>query len=206
MKNVEKQRRLLSNFKGHLHTINRHKMLVTRMCFQVGLYRQGLLHDLSKYHPREFIPGVRYFQGNRSPITQEKELNGCSEGWLHHKGRNPHHFEYWIDYIFHKGHKDDKQLVGMKMSKKYVAEMVIDRICASKNYQGDAYADDSALIYYMRGRDIMLIHEESDYLARYLLTLLAEKGEDCLIHYMKTRLLRHKNRDYHVMEGRLYLD
>ena len=176
------------------------------MCFQVGLYRQGLLHDLSKYHPREFVPGVRYFQGNRSPITQEKELNGCSEGWLHHKGRNPHHFEYWIDYVFHKGHKDDKNLVGMKMSKKYVAEMVIDRICASKNYQGDAYADDSALIYYMRGRDIMLIHEESDYLARYLLTMLAEKGEDYLLHYMKSRLLRHKNRDYHVTEGRLYLD
>ena len=84
--------------------------------------------------------------------------------------------------------------------------MVIDRICASKNYQGDAYADDSALIYYLRGKDIMLIHEESDYLARYLLTMLAEKGEEYFLHYMKRRLLRHKNRDYHVIDGRLYLD
>ena len=203
---VKKPRQILQNFKGHLHTINHHKMLVTRMCFRVGLYRQGLLHDLSKYHPKEFLPGVRYYQGHRSPITQEKELNGCSKGWLHHKGRNPHHFEYWIDYSFRREHKEDKYLVGMKMPKKYVAEMVIDRVCASKNYQGEAYGDDSALVYYMRGRDIMLIDQESDFLARYLLTMLAEKGEDYFLNYMKKRLLRHKNRDYHVTDGRLYLD
>ena len=94
----------------------------------------------------------------------------------------------------------------MKMSKKYVAEMVIDRICASKNYQGEAYRDDSALVYYMRGREVMLIDEESDYLARYLLTMLAEKGEDYFLDYMKNRLLKHKDRDYHVVDGRLYLD
>lgn len=203
---ASKARHTAHNFKGHLHTINHHKLLVTRMCFQVGLYRQGLCHDLSKYNPREFIPGVKYYQGHRSPITQEKELKGCSEGWLHHKGRNPHHFEYWIDYSFRKEYKDRKYLIGMKMSKKYVAEMVIDRICASKNYQGEDYRDDSALVYYMRGREVMLIDEESDYLARYLLTMLAEKGEDYFLDYMKNRLLKHKDRDYHVVDGRLYLD
>ena len=86
------------DFFGHLRTINHHKMLVTKTCFRVGLYRQGILHDLSKYHPVEFIPGGIYYQGTRSPISREKELNGYSKGWLHHKGRNPHHFEYWIDY------------------------------------------------------------------------------------------------------------
>lgn len=189
------------DFFGHLRTINHHKMLVTKMCFKVGLYRQGICHDLSKYNPIEFIPGVIYYQGDRSPINREKELKQCSKGWLHHKGRNPHHFEYWIDYNI-----SPRGLVGMKMPKKYVAEMVIDRICASKNYLKDAYHDGSALAYYINGKDMMLIHEESDFLARYLLTMLAKRGEEYLVRYMKKVLLKHKNREYHVKNGRLILE
>ena len=50
------------NFFGHLHTINTHKLEVMKNCFRVGLYKQGLLHDLSKYSFSEFIPGVKYYQ------------------------------------------------------------------------------------------------------------------------------------------------
>ena len=135
-------------------------------------------------------------------IKGEKELKTCSRGWLHHKGRNLHHFEYWIDYSINPGGK----LVGMKMPKKYVAEMVIDRISASKNYLKEQYNDGSALAYYLNGRHMMLIDDEADYLARYLLTMLDMRGEEYLLHYMKHTLLRHKNRDYHVRDGRLYLD
>ena len=56
-------------------------------CFAVGLYRQGLLHDLSKYSWEEFATGVKYYQGNRSPNAAEKEEKGYSAAWLHHKGR-----------------------------------------------------------------------------------------------------------------------
>ena len=188
------------NVKGHLRTINHHKYLVTRMCFQVGLYKQGILHDLSKYHPMEFIPGAVFYQGNRSPIAREKEANGISYGWLHHKGRNPHHFEYWIDYIMADR---NARLTGMKMPKKYVAEMVIDRICASKNYQKEKYTDASALKYYIRTRPSMIIHPESDYLARYLMTMLARKGERFFLKYMKHVLLADRDGDYHVIDGRL---
>ncbi len=193
---------IIKNFKGHLSTINHHKRLVTETCFRVGLYKQGVLHDLSKYSPIEFIPGVKYWQGNRSPITQEKELNRLSRGWLHHKGRNRHHFEYWIDYSPVPG----EGFVGMKMDKRYVAEMVIDRICACKNYQKENYTDRSALDYYLRGRQYILIDPESDFLTEFLLTMLAQKGEAYLYHYMKKTLLKHKNRDYHVVDGRLILD
>ena len=129
--------RIFKNLKGHFSTITHHKMLVMKTCFKVGLYKQGLLHDLSKYTPIEFIPGVIYYQGDRSPINREKELKTCSRGWLHHKGRNLHHFEYWIDYSINP---TGGKLVGMKMPKKYVAEMVIDRISASKNYRGIRFA------------------------------------------------------------------
>ena len=86
------------NIWKHFCTINHHKILVMRGCFQVGLIRQGLLHDLSKYSPTEFIVGCKYYQGNMSPNNAEREAVGYSSAWLHHKGRNKHHLEYWIDY------------------------------------------------------------------------------------------------------------
>lgn len=113
------------NIWKHFCTINHHKILVMRGCFQVGLIRQGLLHDLSKYSPTEFIVGCRYYQGNMSPNNAEREAVGYSSAWLHHKGRNKHHLEYWIDYGIpdkegphkgeHKGlcrHEDAGQLCG----------------------------------------------------------------------------------------------
>ena len=137
----------------------------------------------------------------RKEFGREKELKKCSRGWLHHKGRNPHHFEYWIDYSF-----KPRGLVGMKMPKKYVAEMVIDRICASKNYMKEKYKDSSALEYYMNGREMMLVDPETDFLSVYLLTMLSKRGEDYLLRYMKKVLLKHRNRDYHVIDGKLVLD
>ena len=195
---------MIKQFLGHLHTINHHKWLVTRDCIRVGLISQGLKHDLSKYAPIEFLAGVKYYEGGkRSPINREKEEKGYSQGWLHHKGRNRHHFEYWIDYSINP---TGGKLVGMKMPKKYVAEMVIDRISASKNYLKDQYNDGSALAYYLNGKHMMLIDDETAYLSRYLLTMLDMKGEEYLLHYMRHTLLRHKNRDYHVRDGKLYLD
>ena len=82
---------------GHLKTVHLHRSLVRKHCFACGLYRQGILHDLSKYSPGELIPSIRYYQGWRSPYPYEKELKGYSLGWLHHKGRNLHHWEYWYD-------------------------------------------------------------------------------------------------------------
>ena len=87
-------------FLKHLNTVVHHKMLVMEGCWKVGLYRQGLLHDLSKFSPTEFLVGARYFQGNRSPNNAEREEIGYSSSWLHHKGRNRHHFEYWVDYNY----------------------------------------------------------------------------------------------------------
>ena len=129
---------------NHLRTINRHKMVVMKHCFKVGLYKQGLLHDLSKYTPTEFLVGCRYFQGTRSPNNAEREATGYSSAWLHHKGRNKHHYEYWIDYSTTPG----EGIVGLKMPTKYVVEMVMDRIAASKIYNGAAYTDRDPLNYY----------------------------------------------------------
>ena len=139
-------------FRAHLHTVNRHRRMVRHYCFRLGLVWQGLTHDLSKYSPTEFWRGVKYYQGWRSPNDQERLENGVSLAWLHHKGRNRHHFEYWIDYC----RREDGTIYigGCKMPKKYVAEMFCDRIAACRVYQGDQYTDASPYEYYQRSKDI----------------------------------------------------
>lgn len=176
----------------HFCTITRHKMLVMKGCFQVGLYRQGLLHDLSKYGPTEFLVGCKYYRGYMSPNNAEREDKGYSSAWLHHKGRNKHHLEYWIDYGVPKPGETGKRpgMCGMKMPIKYVVEMFIDRISASKNYQKDAYTDRSALDYYTNGIDHYLIHEDTAAMIELLLVMLAAEGEKKTFAYVKNEVLK----------------
>lgn len=172
----------------HFKTINHHKFLVMKGCFCIGLYKQGLLHDLSKYSPTEFLVGCKYYQGTASPNNREREAKGYSSAWLHHKGRNKHHLEYWIDY----GVGTDKTMVGMKMPLKYVVEMFIDRVSASKNYQKEKYTDESPWQYYEKGRGNYMIHPDTQKLLEKLLRMLAEEGEDKTFSYIKNVLLKQK--------------
>lgn len=181
----------MSNIKNawrHFKTITHHRHLVMAGCFKVGLYRQGLLHDLSKYTPVEFLVGCKFYQGTRSPNNAEREATGRSLAWLHHKGRNKHHLEYWIDYGLEKGHF----LTGMEMPVCYVVEMFIDRVSASKNYEKEKYTDASAYRYYQKGKANLLLHPNTEKLLEELLIMLAEKGEKETFHYVKYEVLKRK--------------
>ena len=180
-----------SHLKGHFLTVARHRALVRSYCFRAGLILQGLTHDLSKYSWAEFPVGVRYFQGTRSPNNAEREATGVSRAWLHHKGRNRHHFEYWIDYS--TAPKNGVCMTGMKMPRRYVAEMIFDRVSASRIYQGDAYTDGSALAYYLAGRSATdpFIHEETRRDLERLLRMWAEQGEEATIAYIRHVYLKH---------------
>ena len=176
----------------HFKTITHYKLLVMKYCFQVGLYRQGLLHDLSKYAPVEFLVGCRYYQGTSSPNNAERAQTGVSMSWLHHKGRNKHHFEYWVDYVI----GDEHIINGAKMPRKYVAEMVLDRISASRNYLGDAYTDQEPLKYFLKSRDeLWFIHPQTKKELEALLRILNDHGEKKLLHYLKYRYLREKQHE-----------
>lgn len=181
-------KKLLHNFNGHLHTVNAHRRLVRKYCFKLGIYRQGLMHDLSKYSPSEFIPGVKYYQdGHRSPNNAQREDEGVSKAWLHHKGRNKHHFEYWIDYDVDGSRT---VLAGMKMPVKYVAEMFCDRIAASRIYNKEKYKDSDPLDYYIKGLGHYIMHPETDALLHKLLQMLADKGEEYTFEYTKKNVLK----------------
>ena len=166
---------------GHFKTITKHKILVGKLCFKVHLYKQGLLHDLSKYTPTEFITGIKYYKGTYSPNSAERNEKGYSTAWLHHKGRNKHHWEYWLDFGV-------DGIYACKMPTNYVIEMFCDRVAASMIYQKEKYTDSSALEYYENGRGKILIHPETDALIHHLLKYLSEHGLDQTIHYIVTEI------------------
>lgn len=169
----------------HFKTITKHRWLVCCGCFRVGLYWQGLVHDLSKYSPTEFLSGVRYYQGNRSPNAAEREDKGYSEAWIHHKGRNRHHYEYWTDMA-----DGSPTYVPIPMPRKYLVEMVMDRRAACMTYQGKDYRDDSALIYFEKSREKTLMHPETRRQLGHILTMLAEKGERETFRYLRDSVLK----------------
>ena len=165
---------------GHFKTITHHRHQVIRNCFYAGILFQGLFHDLSKYSPSEFIVGVKHYQGDRSPNEGEREDYGYSLAWMHHKGRNKHHFEYWTDYD-----RVTKKLTPVKMPMRYVKEMFCDRMAASKTYLGDKYTDSSPLEYFKNGNAASRMHPETARLLEKLLTMLKYKGEKRTFAYIR---------------------
>lgn len=168
----------------HFKTITHHRFLVMLGCFRVGLYWQGLTHDLSKYSPVEFWNGARYYQGTRSPNAAEREEKGFSEAWMHHKGRNRHHYEYWTDMNIRT-----RCYEPVPMPRKYLVEMVMDRRAACLVYQGKAYTDGSALAYFEKSREKSLMHPQTRQELGYILTMLAEQGEKTAFRYLREQVL-----------------
>ena len=164
----------------HFSTITKHRHKVIVHCFRAGIGFQGLFHDLSKYSPTEFIPGVKYYQGTRSPNERERELFGYSAAWMHHKGRNRHHFEYWNDI-----NPETKMYEPVPMPMRFVKEMFCDRVAASKIYQGENYTNEHPLNYFLRGNARKKMHSTTADLLEEWLRMLAEKGENETFAHIK---------------------
>ncbi len=141
----------LRNFFGHLNTVNKHKLKVLQLCIYAGIPVRGLLHDLSKYTPTEFIEGVKYYtDGKKSPISTRKKEVGYSNAWLHHKGRNKHHFEYWYDF--------NAPIKTPLIPFKYFAEMVCDTLAASITYNGKNWTPKTNYDYFKNRKDLDYIN------------------------------------------------
>lgn len=173
---------------GHFRTITRHRHQVIVHCYKSGILWQGLKHDLSKYTPTEFIPGVKYYTGKRSPNEGERADVGYSSAWLHHKGRNRHHFEYWTDY-----NPVEKKVMPVEMPYKYVVEMFCDRVAASKIYNGADYKEGDSLLYFQNGKTRRMIHQKTSDELEELLVMLAEKGEKETFGYIRKMIAEKKH-------------
>lgn len=157
---------------SHLRTVLTHRHLVFRYCCRVGIPLQGLVHDLSKFTPTEFIPSVRYYQGTSSPIGAERRAKGYSAAWLHHKSRNLHHWEYWVEF------RDDGTEYYVKMPINYLKEMICDWLSAGKTYNGKKWHQELPLEYFLAHEAYYKLNPETKEFALRFLNLIKEKGED----------------------------
>ena len=171
----------------HFKTITKHRHRVIAHCFKAGIGFQGLFHDLSKYSPREFFVGAKYYQGHRSPNEEERTRFGYSRAWMHHKGRNRHHFEYWTDY-----NPVTKIVEPVKMPLNYVVEMFCDRVAASKIYNGNSYKDTDPLNYFLKAKARRVINTETSDELEEMLQMLADKGEKETFAYIKSKIKAYK--------------
>ncbi len=171
----------------HFRTITKHRHRVISHCFRAGIGFQGLFHDLSKYSPCEFFVGAKYYQGTKSPNEEERRLYGYSKAWMHHKGRNRHHFEYWTDY-----NPQRRVVEPVEMPFNYLVEMFCDRVAASKIYNGKAYKDSDPLNYFLKSKATRFIHESTSKELEKMLRLLADKGEKEAFLYIKEKVKAYK--------------
>ena len=176
---------IVSRFFGHLRTVHKHRKMVRKLCFKCGLYWQGITHDLSKYSPVEFWNGAKFYTGTKSPHYGEREKYGYSKAWLHHKGHNKHHAEYWQDI------RPNGQTEPIDMPLAYFLEMICDRVAASMTYLGDKYTDDAPLQYYETHRDENQFHEVTRAKLQCVLYDISKDGVDETLTYIK-KILKEK--------------
>lgn len=178
---------VIRNFFGHLKTVTRHRSKVFSHCVKAGIIWRGLMHDLSKFSPSEFWAGVKYYQGTRSPNEMERETLGYSKAWMHHKGRNRHHFEYWTDYNI-----KTKRIEPVRMPDIFIYEMFCDRVAASKIYLKDKYTDSCPYNYFMAAKARRIIDPETSDKLEALLKMLSDRGEDAVFEYIKNERKKQK--------------
>lgn len=167
----------------HLRTITKHHNRVMKYCFKCGLYKQGLFHDLSKLSPTEFWAGARFYLGTKSPHFAERQKKGYSEGWMHHKGRNKHHSEYWIDFDL-----ETRLYTSVDMPNRYLAESVCDRLAATEIYNGKNAKPDGALNYFINEKDRIPMSPSTRERLKYLLEYYVYKGPKELFKFMKKNM------------------
>ena len=142
----------LTKFFKHFHTVNKHRFLVFKLCLKAGIPYRGLVHDLSKYSPTEFLESVRFYTGDKSPIMGAKNKYGYSKAWLHHFGRNKHHFEYWYD--------PSSPVKTPIIPYKYTVEMICDNLAAGLTYQGKNWIKEYQLEYFNNCVNTELINDK----------------------------------------------
>jgi hypothetical protein len=145
--------------------ILRHKWFVLVECWRLGILWRGIVHDLSKFAPSEWLDYAQYFYGDNS----EEGLNaigtfGLAElapfgyyakdrlnvAWLLHQKRNRHHWQFWVLQ------EDSGQLIAVPMPDKYRREMLADWKGA-----GRALGKPDTRAWYEANKHKMLLHSQT---------------------------------------------
>ena len=170
----------IKNLFMHLSLVSRHKWRVFVNCTKCGQVWRGLVHDLSKFSPTELFESVKYYQGDRSPIGACRRETGASLAWLHHKGRNKHHIEYWTD---------PECDIQPLMPYPYAVECVCDKLAATRVYAGKGYSRDLPLKHWKKYGCKVAGNPNTLRFVEEIFLDVAEHGEDYVLNkkYMKRK-------------------
>lgn len=159
----------------HFKLVCIHKWYVFKNCKKAGLFWAGVKHDMSKFSPTEFLESVKYFNGSKSPIDVCKQKYGWSKAWMHHRGRNPHHYEYWQDNF-------DKGGESVRMPYKYALELVCDYLGAGKAYMKEGFSYKSEYEWWLnKKKNGLAMHPHTyNFVENMLYTMYIEESNDCL--------------------------
>lgn len=130
----------------YLSYVLRHKWFVFAACWRLGIPFAGLVHDLSKFRPSEWIPYAENFYGTRKQFEALDAIGefGCAElapygyfvgdrftiAWNLHQKRNPHHWQFWLVT------QDSGETFPLPMPDRYRREMLADWIGAGRAITG----------------------------------------------------------------------
>ena len=181
MSNKKEYKITIKNIFKHLHVVNKHRFRVFCLCCKVQIPIQGLLHDLSKYSIEEFWESVKYYEGTHSPIKNCKQDKGYSKAWLHHKGRNKHHYEYWYDY----NAPTEVPIIPFK----YFLEMVCDSMAAGQIYQGKNWTKEYQLLYWNKVKDNAIMHPKYKKLLDKVYLEISKQGLNAVLNKKYLRKL-----------------
>ncbi len=163
----------MSNFFKHLKLITKHRHEVFKLCCKCGLFWRGIVHDLSKYSRIEFWESVKYYTGDRSPISECRKQNGYSNAWIHHKNRNKHHIEYWYD---------NENEIQMNIPYKFAVECICDKISATKCYKGNNYSPEMVLTHWLKRGSLAQTNDNMKAFFTHVFTDLAKLGENHVLN------------------------
>lgn len=161
---------MLTKIWKHFKLVTKHKFMVLKFAIKAGIPWRGFMHDWSKFSAEEFIEGCKYYVGYRSPITVSRDTKGYSRAWLHHKGRNKHHEEYWYDW--------QNPTKTVLMPYKYVVELICDTLAAGKVYRGKEWTNDYPIIYFNTKKDKRLFNPKILEFLTDIYTQISKEGVD----------------------------
>ena len=150
----------------YLKSQMRHKWFVFVECCRLGIPHLGIIHDLSKFLPSEWLGYARYFYGNYLPLAEipgdwkyrvwskEDVAAQFDVAWLHHQHRNKHHWQRWLLTL--DSARSDGKLIALPMPPRYRREMLADWRGA-----GRAYGNPDTKGWYFANREQMTLHPET---------------------------------------------
>ena len=152
----------MRQYVSYLKYILRHKWFVLLACPLTGasIWR-GLVHDLSKARPSEWVPYANTFykpDGSRRYLPHAD----FDSAWNQHQKANLHHWQYWVIIEDEGGSKP------LPMPDKYVREMVADWIGAGRAINGST----DPTSWYEESKDKIQLHPDTRQLVEELLAKL----------------------------------